>query len=273
MANGDIREFYFYEQYLWRPLDFANMQTWLTDSYRALAEGAFGGARLQGLDYSLAGNLDVDIAAGIASAPNGRQMIFAGGTETFVADGSNPRWSLLVLRPLDTDTNLINQPTNPVVQVPLHKQLQCELVLISGTPGVSPAYPSTQANDVIVCAVKLAAAQTSLAISDIDREPLSLPRKRRSPIRLVAGGGEKNVISTDRIVEVDCSASGTVMVLPLAALVPGEEFNFVKIDSSVNSLGVSGQGGEQISGQPLQEIDDQWGYLRCYSNGVGWRMF
>lgn len=272
MANADIRDFYFYEQYLWTPTDFSNLQTWLRDTTQNLGEGAFGAAVLQGLAASAAGGLNVAVASGIAVNQNGRPLVYGGGSAALVADASNPRRALIVLRPVDTNTNLINQPTNPVVQVPLHKQLGVQLTVILGTPGVNPAYPSKVAGDVIVMGVLIPAAASSVSETDFDYTVLELPRKRRLPIKIMTGGGVQNILTTDEIIEVDSAATGTTTLLPLAAQMPHAELRVLKIDSSANQVAVSGQGGELISGQASHTIEDQWGYIRLYSNGKSWRI-
>lgn len=273
MANADIREFYFYEQYLWRPQDFNNLQTWLRDTARAIAEGGFGSSILSGLTCAPGGGLNVNVASGIAVNSDGRPLVSGGGVAALASDPSNPRRAYIVLRPVDTNTNLINEPVNPTNQVPLHKQLGCSITVILGTPAATPVYPATQSGDVVLMGLLIPTGTVTIASSMFEYYEVELPRKRRHSIRQISGGGLVNISIDDDIIEIDSAATGTICLLPSAQEAANRDFKFVKTDSSVNEVAVSGNGGELISGNTSQEIVDQWGFVRCYSNGIAWRMF
>lgn len=270
-ANGDIRQFYFYDEYLWSPTDFANLQTWLQDNAKAMAVGAHGPACLQGLRVSPGGGMNVDVTAGIAVNEDGRPLIAGGATgKTFATPSGNPAWSLLVLRPLDVDFNNINEPTNPTNQVPLHKKLQYQWVVLNGTPAASPSYPALTAGDVAVMGFKLANGQTTINASDFDYSARNVSRKRQMPVKEVSG--TYMVLATDQVIEHDASSASGLSLLPTAAEAAQQEFTIVKTDSSANVVAVSGQGSDLISGQPSSVIEDQWGFVKVYSNGKAWRM-
>lgn len=270
-APDEIKDFYFYQEYLWTPEDFENLQLWLKAQFQALAEGAFGAAILGGCEPTCPGGMFVDVAPGIGSNYLGRPLIHKeAGQATLASDVSNPRRSLIVLRSVDTDEDDIVEPTNPPTQVPLHKLLSYSLTVIAGTPGVNPTYPAKQAGDVIVCGVKLAAGQTNIAQSDIDFSQTERPRTRSHKVRVVTA--DYTVAQDDEIIEADCAASGITVTLPVSQSYPGKEVRIVKIDSSSNSMFVEGTGGEEISGLSEVEIDTPFDSLRVYANGIdAWR--
>jgi hypothetical protein len=273
MANpfvtADIRDFYFYFKYLWAPADFENMQAWLRGSIEGLAEGAFGGAGLSGLNVVPATGLTVDVDSGLGVSPQGRLLVLAApGSATFASPSGNPAWSLLVLRPTLTNVNFIPEPVNPSNPVPLHQQFGASLVVINGTPSPTPSYPATQSGDIVLMGVKLAASQSSIAITDFDRFPVSTRRKQIAAVQILAAN--YNVQAADEHLEFDCSGGARMALLPSAELVPGQKFTLIKTDSSANALSVSGTDG--MSGQNLVTLDAQWQTMTVRSNGFSYRV-
>lgn len=275
MASNDIRRFHFYEQYIWQAIDFENYQKWVDQFFKAISEGANGAAVLAGLDVTPNGGMNVQIAPGIAVSPTGQVMVVpTAQVAVFASDPTNPVKHLLVARPLLTDGTLIPQPTNPLVDVPLHQQQGYQLVVISGTPAASPTYPTglVQAEDTIIASLSLVAGQTTIAQTDLDRALINVPRKRKRAIRTTAATAF-GLGSKDNILEVAATAGNSFVTLPPAITCVAEEFIVTKIDSSFNTVTLQGNGGEIISGQANQVIDDQWGSLRVYSTGTSWRVF
>lgn len=275
MASNDIRRFHFYDQYIWQAIDFENYQRWVDDFFKALLEGTNGAAVLAGLDVTPNGGMNVQIAPGICQSPTGQVMVIpTAQTAIFASNPSNPVKHLLVSRPVMTDETLIPQPTNPLNNVPLHQQQTFQLVVISGTPGSNPSYPTglMQAEDTIIASISLVANQTVISQTDIDRALVNLPRKKKKAFRTVGATGY-SVDVKDHIIEVAATGGASHVDLPPAVTCVAEEFIITKIDSSANTVSLLPNGGELISGQSSQVIDDQWGTLRVYSTGTSWRVF
>lgn len=270
MADTDFRDHYFYQGYLWTPADFSNMQNWLNAQMRGNMEGAFGKSILTGLKVSPAGGMVLNVEPGIAVTANGRLMVVGSQQQgTFATPSGNPAKSLIVLRPVETDSNNIPEPTNPGNNVPLHKKLLYSVVVINGTPAASPAYPATQANDVVLMGVSLANGQSSITAADFDYTVLSLPQRLREVVQQLTGSGDINIQS--KFIEVDASGGAATANLPVAASGANLEYVVVKTDSSANPVSV--YSSELISGQALQVIDSQWGSVKSYSNGKTYRSF
>lgn len=267
-VNADIRDFYFYFKYLWAPADFENLQKWLRASIEGTAEGAYGAAILSGLNPTAGGGLNVDIDSGLAVNYKGRLLVLAApGSGTFASPVGNPAWSLLVLRPSETNTNLIPEPQNPSNNVPLHLQFGASLVVINGTPSVTPSYPATQAGDVIVAGVKLTAGQVTILQSDIDRTPINT--RLKTPKAVTVKTANYTVVETDQHLDFDCTSGNLVATMPDPSDVPGQDFTIVKTDSSVNTLTVN---GTSMSGQSSILLEDQWQTITLRSIGTAYRV-
>lgn len=272
MANSDIREFYFYNQYIWRPEDFENLQEWLRDIARGVAEGAFGKSVLSGLKASANGGLNVAVAAGIAVNENGR-LIVSPSQEivTLLSPVGNPSRNLIVLRPVDEDAETIDEPTNPTNPVPLHKKITFEVVVLTGTPAATPQYPATQSGDVIVAGVKLAAGAVAVAQADIESVKRDVPKVAERRIRQIASN--YTIDENDDIIEVAATGGSiTLTLMPSVSRGFGRQLTVVLISNSGGSAIISG-GGELISGQATQELEETWDSANLYPNNASWRMF
>lgn len=268
-ASSDIRKFNFYPKYIWSANDFSFFQQWEFDSIRGSMFAAFGSSVLQGLLGSPGGGLNVQVSAGLAVNSDGRLLNLLNTTSVALASPSgNPARSLVVLRPVDTPMTNIPEPLNPANNVPLHVKQEATLVVINGNPAANPVYPAIQAGDVIVAALKLSSGHATIVAADFDWAGVDIPRKRRKSVSIDLNS--RTLDTDDEIVEGNCAASGLTFTLPPAASVPGQEFSFVKTDSTANSMSIAST--DQISGQASQDIDDQWGTLKVYSNGFSYRV-
>jgi len=268
MALADIRQFLFYIKYLWGPTDFQNMQLWLQSEYRGLAEGGFGGSILSGLLCTPAGGMVVNVADGLACAPDGRLIVFAAASATVATPAGNPALSLIILRPKLTDANNIPEPANPANTVPLHQQFQYDLLVLNGTPAATPAYPATQANDVILMGISLTSGQSSIAATDFERSLISVPSKKIKSIQQIIAN--KTILVTDNHIDIDATAGVVTATLPSAASCPGQDFTFIKIDSSANKGSIAST--DLISGQSSWDLDDQWQTMTIRSVGTTYRV-
>lgn len=267
MALSDIRIFQWYQKYIVKAADLTNLQTWLRGMFEGTAEGAFGGAVLKDCLPSVASGLTVNIENGIAVSPSGRIVVVSAGSGTFASPVGNPARSLLVARPKLTDSTSIPEPLNPSNNVYLYKVFGYDLVVLNGTPAVNPSYPATQSDDIILCAVKLTAGQTTLTTADIDYGKIDRPRKRSSKVNVVQAG-TYSISATDEVIEVDATSASGLVIPAGPAGVPGQEFTVVKTDPSANIVSVS---GEAISGLVQVDLEDQWQSVTFYSNGTAYR--
>jgi hypothetical protein len=268
MALTDIRNFNFYQKYLWSPTDFQNLQQWLRGSIEGLFEGLTGAAVLDGLVVSPGGGMTLTVSTGIAVNENGRMVVVSPSLSTTItAPTLNPRRDLLILRPKVTNTTLIPQPTNPSNQVPLHQQFGYDFLLLNGAQGVNPAYPATQAGDIVLAGVYSEPSTTVLTQANLDIGVTDRPRKRRSRVKVLKGNSAISV--NDDIIELDCSNASGTFTLPGAKAAEGRHYTIIRVDNSSNDCVVSG--GDGINGTNTVELDTQYQKLNLYSNAITWR--
>lgn len=265
MALSDIRDFYYYTKYLWSAGDFTNFQTWIKARIEGFGEGFSGGGILSGLRCTPGGGLNVSVPAGIGLSPSGKLLVSDATALAAVASPvGNPAWSLIVLRPTNTDLTLIPEPLNPANNVPLHKKTSYTLTVLNGTPAVSPSYPTPDADDLVIMGVKLTAGHVTIASTDLDPTPVNFPRPRRKAI--AQKSVSYNLTERDEIVEMNCTGGTRVALLPIASTVPNQEFLIRKTDSSANVCTVSGT--EPIDGVTSIDLEDQYQSVKVYSNGL-----
>jgi len=178
MANEALKLYNFYRRYKWTAEDFEGWQGGMVDHSRGMFEGLFGGAVLEGFAPTLAGGLDIDVSAGIASGPTGfLNVVTAVSSLSLTAPSADFERALVVVRPNLTPTDMITKPTDVNTTVSLTTEQRSEVAIIRGSPASSPAYPATEANDVILFGVRLEAGQVTLAEVDLDFEVRDLPGK------------------------------------------------------------------------------------------------
>ena len=268
---ADIRKFFFYQKYRWSPADFANLQTWIYATMAGMGEGAFGSSVLSGLRVLPSSGMQVTVDTGIAVNDSGRLLYLpTQATPTIGSPVGNPARSLIVLRPVETQSDFFPQPTAPSNSVPLYEKQEYELVVLNGTPSATPVYPATQAGDVIVGAFKLNSGHSTIVRGDIDLGMIERPRKKKSKILEVRD--DYDVLDTDEIIEANFATTAGVIQLPPAGDVEGLHVSVIKTDPSSNVCTVSGNGAEVISGQNAIELDTQWQAIKLYSTGQAWRI-
>jgi len=261
MANSNINQFNCYDDYLWQASDMTAFQQYLQDIPKGLAQAGFGNCVLTGLEVLTATGMTANVNVGVAVGDDGMPLVSGSVAPiTIATPASFPARTLVVLRPVNTDNTFITNPTNPGgPQVPLLTQLSCQVVVLNGTPGVSPVYPSILAGDVKLIGFRLAAGQSTISQNDLDFEQRSVPKQRRKAIRELSADATLNVV--DEVILVN-AASGTVNVnLAAATSMTGNEVKVVKIDSSANPVNVNS--ADLISGQSTQTIDSQWGSIKA----------
>lgn len=272
MASSDIKKFHFYPEYIWSADDFDNLQDWIYKSFQGAFEGDLGGAVLKGLRVLPGGGLNVTIDPGIAVSQTGKLMVLdTQQVASITAASGNPTKNLIVMRPVQTDMDLIPEPLNPGNNVPLHQKQTFQIVVLNGTPAANPSYPATSADDTVLMGVKLIVGQTVIARSDLDLSVVGRPRKKPMHIKAAASGVTLDP-SIDDVIEYDASSASGIVQLPPAGDVEGLRASVIKVDSSSNQVAVSGNGAELISGQNVITLDSQWDRINFYSNGQAWRI-
>lgn len=127
------------------------------------AKGIFSSPTYPGSLISTASgsNMNVSVAAGQAHDENGQLITLDPGQNALlVSDPSLPRKSLVVIRYKATGDTNVPKPTDPLTLVPLNFHDDYQLLVRSGTPNASPAYPAAQPGDVIIVGFTIPAAAT-----------------------------------------------------------------------------------------------------------------
>jgi hypothetical protein len=172
MNNATLKKFYFYNNYIVTASDLTNLQEWIFQTVGNLAAGfSPNNTVLNGLDVTSVSGLVVTVASGAAINQSGQIGVLTSATPVSIASpAGNPANSLVVLRPKTTDQDFITDPSNPFSgnTVPLDRLLGCDVVVLNGTPAVSPSYPTPLSTDIVLMGIKLSTAATGIAASGID---------------------------------------------------------------------------------------------------------
>lgn len=87
---------------------------------------------------------------------------------------------------------------------------------------------------------------------------------------LVSKTGDYTVSTTDRFIIVDASGGNITITLPEASTCQGYEFTIKKIDSSVNTVTIDGDGAETIDDDTTQIISNQYDAITVTSDNSEW---
>jgi microcystin-dependent protein len=123
------------------------------------------------------------LGPGIAYDPNG-QLIQNTSVLSFslpTADLTNPTWSILVLRYKMTGDTPIPKPSDPITTVNLNLHDDFDVVVIPGSPAVTPVYPAKQTNDVLIAGFQVpanATLGTQVILDQTIQENGSVPANR-----------------------------------------------------------------------------------------------
>ncbi len=189
MALNRFEFFNFYEEYLWRETDFDTFQEMLKQLNNAGWRGAVGPAVLKGLDFEGAAAFQLDVGTGVAINNNGMPLVQT-TTSTVTAagpSGGQGRKSLVVIREVTTDENMIVEPTNPTNTVPLNSTSESEILVIDGTAAASPAYPSKESGDVVLFGLIIGGSDTEITEDSIDYSVSELVGKTTDFLKMAQG--------------------------------------------------------------------------------------
>lgn len=136
-------------------------------------------------------NMHVTVKAGQAYTDVGRKVTVPVDDDTplLVSDPTNPTWSLLVLRYKATGDTLVPKPSNPILNVFLNLHDDYELIVRSGVPSVTPAYPATLADDIILMGFKIPAATTLASAATQDFSVVTYARFDAGEYDAITGTG------------------------------------------------------------------------------------
>lgn len=270
-VQSDIRDFNFYQNYLWAPNDFANFQNWVRAEMRGTALARNGKSVLAGLLCAPVSGMNVSISDGVGIDSNGRIVVAQSIPNVAITTPvSNPAKTLIVARAKLTDMTQIPTPLNPAVNVPLHEKLDYDIIVLNGTPSATPVYPTAQSNDIVLAGLQLPTGTSTITDAMFDYSVVNTPLKRRMATRTITVN--TTILAADDHVDSDATAGAITDTLPLAKTVPGQEFTICKIDSSSNNVTVAATSPDLISGQASWDLTDQWATMKVRSVGNGYRV-
>jgi len=171
-ANDSAPLFNYYVRYPWGPADFTNLQDGVVDIVRDSFASLEGAGLLTGGVVAPSGSISgVTVTALTAMNDDGFLLVTSNTRFVDLADGngSNPRYDLIVARPLLSNGAMINRPTSPYESVPLTTLQQCQLAVVQGTPAASPSIPAKVAGDVIIAVVLVPTSATSISAPNINQ--------------------------------------------------------------------------------------------------------
>ncbi len=175
---NDIEYFNYYFRYLWTVGDFDKLQTALSDTTRGSMKGAYNGSCLNGLECDRSASRTVRVKPGIAISPSGKLMYHeVEASFAFTAPVNFPERAYLVIRPKLVQNNPITSPTDPNTQVFLNVKQTYEIVMLRGTPSVTPVYPAKGADDVVLCGVFLSNVSILDGNNDINYDVRDIPNR------------------------------------------------------------------------------------------------
>lgn len=153
--------FYFYRRYRWTAQNFTDLQDNLIGYAKKLSGtiAGTGGGVLFGFQYVFSANpLEVGCSNGVAFGPNG-ELLVRDSNESLSLTVPDDKWSLIVARAVNTDTNNITKPTDPNLTVPLNKVQSTEIVVKEGSVS---AYPSLSGSEVPLFGVRASGGSITL---------------------------------------------------------------------------------------------------------------
>ena len=91
------------------------------------------------------------------------------------------------------------------------------------------------------------------------------------PVNVSTKTGSYSILTTDCFLAADCTSANLTFTLPSASANTGRIFYCKKIDSSLNTLTIVGNGTDQIDGISSFLINEQNQSVSLISNGsTGW---
>jgi hypothetical protein len=161
--NDSVALYNFYRRYLWSSDDFTAFQQGMVDNVRNSLGSLMGPAVLSGGAITPGSGLSVNVAGFVAVGDDGYVHVKNSTTSNLAlaaAHATLARKDLIVARKSLVNGTMISRPTTPFDSVALTTLQKTQVVVITGTPGASPAYPSKLAGDVVLGGVTVPATAT-----------------------------------------------------------------------------------------------------------------
>lgn len=230
-------------------VDRFDLDTTLNDVVVALGQNALDGKRYGIRPNSAypnpfvtvlsATDMTGTVASGVAFDESG-QRIEVTATQNFqlpAADATNPMKALLVLRYAQVGDTSIPQPSNPALNVFLNLDDSFSLVVLAGTPAVSPSYPATQANDVVLMGYSIPAntVHANATTEDATVRDQGLGRTQAKTANYTA-------TAFDNFIACNANGGGFTITAPPSRFAEGWECVIQKTDSSGNAVTIQLQG-------------------------------
>lgn len=221
-----VNLFNFYRRYRWKDEDFEELQESLYQYPLSLLSALANKAVLSGLAYSSDTGLDVSFSNGVAINEDGKLLVIDDDNNEDVTVTPSVN-SLIVIRPVTTNTEAITRPVSPFDTVYLKSSQTAVVVAIAGTAGV---YPSAAAGDVILFGV----TADGSSITAVDHAQCELVGKT-APLN--------SVNPYNKLVGNDRSCHYRTLALALAAASAGDRIRVLTseavnttIEAAVNNI-------------------------------------
>ena len=78
------------------------------------------------------------------------------------------------------------------------------------------------------------------------------------------------IVASDGLILCDATSAGFTVTLPTAVGRAGKIYIIMKIDNSVNTITIDGDGSETINGSATQSLTVQWNKWMLQSDGANW---
>lgn len=188
-------------------------------------------------------NMTGTVSAGIAFDPSG-QRVEVSTTQNFTlpaSNATNPYKAYLVLRFATVGQTLIPKPSDPSVNVDLDLVDSFAVVVLAGTPAVSPAYPVLQPNDIVLMGFTVHALDTHANQATED----ATVRDQGLSVNSIKSANY-TVTPADKFVGMDASGGARVFTLTKFKFAEGAEWTLQKTDASVNTVTINTGAGSDI---------------------------
>lgn len=188
------------------------------------------------------------------------------------ADGSHNRIDIICITParsnVQSATRNYKDPNTSVissVSMVVETDWLSTLSVVAGTPGVSPAVPSTPAGAIKLAEVLVTAA-TGIAGAGAYTDKRPRFNKKRKVTNYTSGTSAVDI--DDEIITANAVGGAITLNFPAASLMTGKSLSIVKTDSSGNTVTLST--ADLIVGASTQVLSSQYESLRFYCDGSTW---
>lgn len=212
-------------------------------------------------------------------APEGTKRLLrraANGNKSLAAaDGANPRIDIVSIKAtlaasLTEDRNFKSiDDVVASVSMTTEKDWEADVVVTTGTPGVSPAIPTTPTGYIKIAELAVAASTGLPSTGGItDKRTVFLPGS--SKMAYASKSANYTATPMDELILMDATGGARTVTLPPAAQCPGKILGVMKSDSSANAVTADGNSAEMINGELTQVISNQYTLLQFLSISTGW---